>query len=157
MRKLILKPFPLAILAVFVLVLSPFNVPPIDKAHGDMRFIEVDLPKEDSVIIIMPIERTPEASKEFAKKQLSKYGWENQWMCLEDLWAGESGWRPDAYNSTPVFQNGRRFHAGGIPQILGLDISTTVEEQVRRGLEYVKSRYGTPCVARGFWHRNFWY
>jgi hypothetical protein len=73
------------------------------------------------------------------------------------LWTGESNWRPQAYNKQAVYQNGERLHAGGIPQILGLDPDTTVERQIERGFLYIQSRYDTPCNANSFWHRNLWY
>jgi hypothetical protein len=105
------------------------------------------------------VERTPEASKEFAQKRLDAYGWDTptQWECLLSLWTKESNWRPNAYNKTPVYQNGEKLHAGGIPQILGLNPDLTVEVQVERGLIYIESRYSNPCSAWRFWERNFWY
>ena len=105
------------------------------------------------------VERTPEAAKEFAQKRLSAYGWEKpaEWECLLSLWTKESNWRPDAYNKQPVYQGKEKLHAGGIPQILGLDPDLTVEEQVTRGLVYIEHRYSNPCSAWRFWERNFWY
>lgn len=106
--------------------------------------------------------RTPEAAKYHAKIQMSARGWTTaQWPCLARMWGKESAWNPDAQNKTPVsvLKNGKRVkvHAGGIPQILGLNPRLSVPEQVSRGLTYIDSRYNTPCQAWAFWKKNFWY
>jgi len=106
--------------------------------------------------------RTAQAAQISAQKQLNVFGWgQNQWGCLKELWTNESNWRPDAKNKTAVtvVKNGKKVqvHAGGIPQILGLDPKTPVHKQVRLGLTYIDSRYGSPCQALQFWDRNFWY
>jgi len=146
-EKVISKPIPVAILVLGFILVNPFHIPPDPVAQA----VEVEAP--------VLVERTPEASKVYAKTQLSKFGWDNptQWECLLSLWTKESNWRPDAYNKTPVYQNGEKLHAGGIPQILGLDPDTTVERQIKRGLIYLESRYGSPCSAWRFWSSNFWY
>ena len=146
-EKVISKPIPVAILVLGFIILNPFHIPPDPVAQA----VEVEAP--------VLVERTPEASKVYAKTQLSKFGWDTptQWECLLSLWTKESNWRPDAYNKTPVRQNGEKLHAGGIPQILGLDPDSTVEYQILRGYEYIQARYDTPCNANAFWHRNFWY
>jgi len=147
-EKVISKPVPVALFILGFIFLNPFHIPP-------------DEPAQAAEVIIKPIltERTPEASKEFAKKSLGAYGWDTpaQWECLLSLWTKESNWRPNAYNKTPVYQNGEKLHAGGIPQILGLDPDLSVEEQVTRGLIYVEHRYSNPCSAWRFWERNFYY
>lgn len=143
-----IKPLPIFLVALFLATANPLNLPPEPKAVADE-------------IVVKPVlvDRTPEASKEYAKSQLPTMGWDTpkQFACLLDLWTGESNWRPDAYNKTVVYQNGKKLHAGGIPQILGLDPDSTVEYQIQKGLEYIAHRYDTPCLANAFWHRNFWY
>ena len=145
----IFKPIPIFILTLGIIIINPFHIPPDPVAQAS----------ETPVMKPILVERTPEASKEFAQKRLGAYGWDTptQWECLLSLWTKESNWRPNAYNKTPVYQNGEKLHAGGIPQILGLNPNLTVEEQVERGLIYVESRYLNPCSAWRFWERNFWY
>ena len=146
-EKVISKPVPVGFFLLGFILLNPFHIPPDPVAKAE--------------VIMKPIlvERTPEASKEFAKKRLDAYGWDTpaQWECLLSLWTKESNWRPDAYNKTPVYQNGEKLNAGGIPQILGLDPDLSVEEQVTRGFVYIEHRYSNPCAAWRFWERNFWY
>ena len=147
-EKVITKPVPVALFILGFILLNPFHIPP-------------DSPAQAVEVIMKPIlvERTPEASKEFAKKRLDAYGWDTpaQWECLLSLWTKESNWRPSAYNKTAVYQDGEKLHAGGIPQILGLDPDLSVEEQVTRGFVYIEHRYSNPCSAWRFWERNFWY
>lgn len=94
-----------------------------------------------------------------AKSRLADYGWAStQWACLKSLWTKESNWRPKAQNKTPVTQirDGKRvrLHAGGIPQILGLSPTLPAPQQIRRGMDYIESRYGSPCNAWSFWKKK---
>lgn len=150
--KLQVKPIHIAFLSAVLITTNPLQMPRTNEASA-----------VEPVVVATPepvlVERTPEAAKEYAWTQLAEYGWDtpNQRACLLDLWTGESNWRPNAYNKQAVIQNGERLHAGGIPQILGLDPDSTVEYQIMRGFKYIESRYDTPCEANRFWHRNFWY
>lgn len=90
------------------------------------------------------------------QKAYKRYAWElvgydkRQYRCLVRLWGKESGWRARAWNPVPV--NGR--HAGGIPQILGLNPNTHWVYQIERGVDYIRHRYGTPCGAWSFWQKQ---
>ena len=98
---------------------------------------------------------TPEDSKDYARFLVDDYGWNsNQYLCLEQLWTKESNWRHKAFNKTPVRVDGEIVHAGGIPQILGLDPATPPKQQVQRGLDYIQHRYDNPCNAWSFWQRQ---
>jgi hypothetical protein len=88
-------------------------------------------------------------SKAYARDKLSAWQ-DKQWSCLNSLWSKESAWNPDAFN--PVRVMGK--HAGGIPQLLGLDPDTPAPRQIERGLDYIYYRYGTPCDAWTHWKRN---
>ena len=88
-------------------------------------------------------------SKAYARDKLSEWQ-DTQWSCLNRLWAKESAWNPEAFN--PVRVMGK--HAGGIPQLLGLDPDTPAPRQIERGLDYIYYRYGTPCDAWSHWKRN---
>jgi len=95
-----------------------------------------------------------------ARALLPEFGFgEGQWSCLDNLWMGESGWRYTATNSSSG--------AYGIPQSLpaskmatvGADYRTNPVTQIRWGLQYIKSSYGTPCGAWGAWQSRspHWY
>jgi len=85
-------------------------------------------------------------------------GWTGQqWDCLHSLWMQESSWSNTADNA----QSG----AYGIPQALpatkmpaaALPPQNSAASQIRWGLGYVASRYGTPCVAWEHEEENGWY
>ena len=95
-----------------------------------------------------------------AQALLPEFGFdESQWGCLDKLWMGESGWRYTAENSSSG--------AYGIPQSLpaskmatvGADYRTNPVTQIRWGLKYIKSSYGTPCGAWDAWQSRspHWY
>jgi len=145
----LLQPIPFSIFIAGLIIFNPLHVPPDPEAQAN------------EVVVMEPvlIDRTPEAAKILARETMSAWGWKSdaQWQCLESLWTKESNWRPNAYNKQPVYQNGEKLNAGGIPQILGLDPKISVEEQIYRGFVYIESRYSDPCSAWRFWLRNFWY
>ena len=97
------------------------------------------------------------AAKATARGMLGNYGWASHWSALEALWNRESGWRWNADNPTS--------DAYGIPQALpgskmksaGADWKTNPATQIKWGLGYIKSRYGTPSKADAFQRRNNWY
>jgi hypothetical protein len=85
-------------------------------------------------------------------------GWTgSQWTCLDSLWLRESGWNPAARNASSG--------AFGIPQALpggkmasaGADWATNPETQIRWGLGYIRSVYGTPCGAWSHSQGYGWY
>lgn len=93
-----------------------------------------------------------------AKAMLSTYGFgADQWGGLQALWQRESGWNYKAKNPSSG--------AYGIPQALpaskmksaGADYLTNATTQIKWGLGYIKSRYGTPNKADSFQRRNNWY
>jgi len=80
-----------------------------------------------------------------------------QWSCLSQLWQQESKFQTTVRNS----QSG----AYGIPQALpasrmasaGADWPTNPVTQIRWGLSYISTRYGTACTAWSHWERDRWY
>jgi len=98
--------------------------------------------------------------KAAARVLMPQYGFSaSQWPCLERLWIGESGWNYRAENSSSG--------AYGIPQSLpaskmasvGSDYRTNPVTQIKWGLGYIKSSYGSPCNALDFWNSRYphWY
>ncbi|QBZ72300.1 glycosyltransferase [Streptomyces phage Circinus] len=82
---------------------------------------------------------------------------QSQFGCLNNLFNRESGWNPYAANPSSG--------AYGIPQALpgskmasaGSDWRTNPYTQVRWGVSYIKSRYGTPCSAWAHSQSVGWY
>ena len=91
-------------------------------------------------------------SKAYARDKLSEWQ-DKQWSCLNRLWGKESAWNPSARNSAKVMGK----HAGGIPQLLGLDPATPAPQQIERGLDYIYYRYTTPCNAWVHFKQKGWH
>src|SRR5690625_228535 len=93
-----------------------------------------------------------------ARAMLADHGWgEDQFQCLDDLWARESNWDHTATNPTSG--------AYGIPQALppgkmssaGDDWETNPKTQIEWGLGYIDESYGTPCSAWAHSESHNWY
>jgi hypothetical protein len=93
-----------------------------------------------------------EDSKAYARDVMLEWT-DKQFVCLDKLWKKESNWRPEAYNKVKVMGK----NAGGIPQLLGMDPKTPATRQIERGFAYILYRYGSPCQALNFHHKNGWY
>ena len=94
----------------------------------------------------------PGVARGLAAAMLASYGWDKaEFACLDELWHGESGWTWSASNPASG--------AYGIPQALpgwkmstaGSDWLTNPTTQIRWGLDYIASRYGSPCEAHARW------
>jgi hypothetical protein len=92
-----------------------------------------------------------------AQEMLSSYGWSGQFSCLDELWQKESNWSVTASNAGSG--------AYGIPQALpgskmasaGADWQTDAATQIKWGLEYIQSTYGSPCAAWSHETADGWY
>ena len=81
----------------------------------------------------------------------------DQMPCLDKLWTRESNWTISSENKSSG--------AYGIPQALpgdkmaayGSDWRTNAVPQIRWGLNYIKSRYSTPCGAWDHSQATGWY
>lgn len=91
----------------------------------------------------------------YAYSFFDTYGWsEHDFQCLILLWERESNWSPDAHNGSSG--------AHGIPQSLpadkmaseGADYYYNGYTQIRWGLRYIASRYGSPAAA---WYNSEMY
>jgi hypothetical protein len=107
--------------------------------------------------ILAKAQSDPQAA---ARALLPEFGFsDSQFGCLDKLWVGESNWRYTAENSSSG--------AYGIPQSLpgskmatvAADWRTNPVTQIRWGLKYIKSSYGTPCGAWSAWQSRspHWY
>jgi hypothetical protein len=102
---------------------------------------------------------TPAYSKAYAKRfMVHHYGWgAGEYSALVQLWNLESGW--DHHSDNPSSD------AYGIPQALpGSKMASAGEDwrddprvQIRWGLRYIESTYGSPSAALAFHQSNNWY
>ncbi|MFJ9705854.1 transglycosylase SLT domain-containing protein [Streptomyces sp. NPDC101234] len=80
-----------------------------------------------------------------------------QFNAFSKIVSHESGWNPSATNSSSG--------AYGLVQALpaskmssaGSDWKTNPATQIKWGLDYMNSRYGSPTAAWSFWQANGWY
>jgi len=95
--------------------------------------------------------------QQIAASMLGGYGWSaSQFSCLDSLWGHESGWSVTAANPDGAY---------GIPQALpgskmasaGPGWQTNAATQIRWGLDYIKSLYGSPCGAWSHEEATGWY
>jgi len=102
-----------------------------------------------------PLSASAAVAQAFARSILFAYGWgQNQFPPLQALWNEESGWNSYAVNASSG--------AYGIPQALGKGHPYNLgdyQAQVRWGLAYISSRYGSPSAAYAFEnsHTPHWY
>ncbi len=99
----------------------------------------------------------PGTAESIAYNMLPSFGFaHSQFGCLNNIWTRESNWRYNAENASGAY---------GIPQALpgskmasaGADWATNPATQIKWGIGYIKSTYGSPCNAWGFWQAHGWY
>jgi hypothetical protein len=111
---------------------------------------------------VQAIARTEDAAdgdpKTIASALLRDFGWDgSEFGCLDSLWTRESGWNVHADNPSSS--------AYGIPQALpgskmasaGPNWESNPVTQIKWGLGYIESRYGSPCNAWGHSESHGWY
>ena len=96
-------------------------------------------------------------AQEIGKKLVTARGWDGtQFGCLVNLWNRESHWNTHAANASGAY---------GIPQALpgskmasaGPDWQNNATTQETWGLDYIASRYSTPCGAWAHSQSTGWY
>lgn len=87
---------------------------------------------------------------------LSRVG-STQFACLKPLWNRESGWRWNAANPHSAAYGIPQANPGRKMASAGSDWRTNPITQVRWGLSYINSRYGSPCNAWAHSQRTGWY
>jgi hypothetical protein len=99
----------------------------------------------------------PSTARGIAYNMLASFGFsKSQFGCLDSLWTRESNWQYNAANASGAY---------GIPQALpgskmasaGSDWQTNPATQIKWGLGYIKSIYGTPCGAWSHEEADGWY
>lgn len=136
-------------------------------------------PKEQTLAIEIPTDSTAASdtgsgttlakggtvaqNQTIGKMLAASYGWSTgaEWDALVWVWDHESGWRNTAENPSSG--------AYGIPQALPptkmpkaarppkLGGTSDTGAQISWGLNYIKSRYGSPTKAKAFWQSHNWY
>ncbi|MGW4102052.1 aggregation-promoting factor C-terminal-like domain-containing protein [Streptomyces sp. NPDC004976] len=81
----------------------------------------------------------------------------DQWQCFSDIVERESSWNYRADNPTSDAYGLMQALPGSKMSSAGADWATNPATQIKWGLNYMNSRYDSPCGAWQFWQANNWY
>ncbi|WP_330457591.1 transglycosylase SLT domain-containing protein [Streptomyces sp. NBC_00820] len=80
-----------------------------------------------------------------------------QYNAFNKIVSHESGWNPSATNSSSGAYGLVQALPGSKMASAGSDWKTNPATQIKWGLNYMNSRYGSPVQAWNFWQTNHWY
>jgi hypothetical protein len=80
-----------------------------------------------------------------------------QWTCFSNIVDHESSWNYQAVNASSGAYGLFQALPGSKMSSVGADWQTNPATQIKWGLNYMDSRYGSPCEAWSFWQANHWY
>lgn len=80
-----------------------------------------------------------------------------QFRAFSKIVEHESGWNPSAKNSSSGAYGLVQALPGSKMSAAGSDWKTNPATQIKWGLDYMNSRYGSPAAAWNFWQAHNWY
>ncbi|TVZ82720.1 transglycosylase-like protein with SLT domain [Streptomyces sp. BK340] len=80
-----------------------------------------------------------------------------QFQCFSNIVDHESSWNYHATNASSGAYGLFQALPAGKYASAGADWQTNPATQIKWGLNYMNSRYGSPCEAWSFWQANHWY
>ncbi|MEV5004709.1 transglycosylase SLT domain-containing protein [Streptomyces sp. NPDC093064] len=80
-----------------------------------------------------------------------------QFQCFSNIVDHESSWNYRAVNPSSGAYGLFQALPGSKMSSVGADWQTNPATQIKWGLNYMDSRYGSPCDAWNFWQANHWY
>ncbi|MER6569395.1 lytic transglycosylase domain-containing protein [Streptomyces sp. NPDC001093] len=81
----------------------------------------------------------------------------DQYQCFSNIVDHESSWNYQATNASSGAYGLFQALPAGKYASAGADWQTNPATQIKWGLNYMDSRYGSPCQAWSFWAANHWY
>ncbi|MGW7290734.1 aggregation-promoting factor C-terminal-like domain-containing protein [Streptomyces sp. NPDC054847] len=81
----------------------------------------------------------------------------DQFQCFSNIVDHESSWNYRAQNPSSGAYGLVQALPGSKMSTAGADWQTNPATQIKWGLNYMDSRYGSPCGAWSFWQANRWY
>ncbi|MDX6351261.1 MAG: hypothetical protein QOF84_6051 [Streptomyces sp.] len=81
----------------------------------------------------------------------------SQYQCFTNIVKRESGWNYTATNASSGAYGLVQALPGSKMSSAGADWRTNPATQIKWGLNYMNSRYNSPCGAWSFWQANHWY
>ncbi|MFD7435502.1 transglycosylase SLT domain-containing protein [Streptomyces sp. NPDC059861] len=97
---------------------------------------------------------SPSQAQAIAKKMIPDAA---QYNAFSKIVEHESGWDVDATNASSGAYGLVQALPGNKMATAGSDWKTNAQTQIEWGLDYMKSRYGSPVGAWNFWQSNGWY
>jgi hypothetical protein len=80
-----------------------------------------------------------------------------QFQCFSNIVSRESGWNYQATNASTGAYGLVQALPGSKMSSAGSDWKTNPKTQIKWGLNYMNSRYHSPCQAWDYWQANGWY
>jgi hypothetical protein len=80
-----------------------------------------------------------------------------QFQCFSNIVSRESGWNHHAVNASSGAYGLVQALPGTKMASAGADWRNNPTTQIKWGLSYMDSRYGSPCAAWSFWQAHNWY
>ncbi|MFJ2604774.1 transglycosylase SLT domain-containing protein [Streptomyces sp. NPDC091279] len=80
-----------------------------------------------------------------------------QYQAFSNIVSHESGWNVKATNSSSGAYGLVQALPGSKMASAGADWKTNPKTQIKWGLDYMNSRYGSPAAAWSFWQTHHWY
>lgn len=96
---------------------------------------------------------TVEETKAIARQMMAS----DQFQCFSNIVDHESGWNYKAVNASSGAYGLVQALPGSKMASAGSDWQTNPATQIKWGLNYMNSRYDSPCGAWSFWQANSWY
>ncbi|MFJ8361972.1 transglycosylase SLT domain-containing protein [Streptomyces sp. NPDC093984] len=81
----------------------------------------------------------------------------DQFQCFSNIVDHESGWNYHAVNASSGAYGLFQALPAGKYASAGADWRTNPATQIKWGLNYMNTSYGSPCKAWSFWQANHWY
>ncbi|MFJ9522506.1 transglycosylase SLT domain-containing protein [Kitasatospora sp. NPDC101801] len=100
---------------------------------------------------------TPVSPGSVQEMALQIVGDANQFQCFSQIVKRESGWDYTASNASSGAYGLVQALPGSKMASAGADWRTNPATQIKWGLNYMNSRYGSPCGAWSFWQSHHWY
>jgi hypothetical protein len=100
---------------------------------------------------------TPLAARSPQAIARSMVGSATQFACFSHIVSHESSWNPRAVNPSSGAYGLVQALPGSKMASAGADWRTNPTTQIKWGIHYMDSRYGSPCGAWSFWQAHHWY
>ncbi|MDX2643684.1 lytic transglycosylase domain-containing protein [Streptomyces sp. NBC_00510] len=124
-----------------------------EKAEADRKAKEASRAAERAALVV----KASYTVSEVQAMAQGLIGDASQYQCFSNIVTRESGWNYTATNASSGAYGLVQALPGSKMASAGADWRTNPGTQIKWGLNYMNSRYGSPCGAWSFWQANHWY